>query len=219
MDQFASTLAQRDHALLIDCRSLAYEHVPLPLADAGYAIVIANSAVQRELVTSAYNDRRRECEQAVAELRTRLRRPDLASLRDVEEADLASLDVDTTPLRRARHVVSEIARVGAAAGALRHGDIPALGDLIAASHASLRDDYEVSSPQLDLLVALASAQPYVAGARITGAGFGGCTVNIVCADAIDAFAQGVITPYRERTGLPAAIYVTDACDGLRMWRT
>jgi galactokinase len=122
------------------------------------------------------------------------------------------------PLRRARHVVSEIARVAAAVEALRGDDFGTLGALMQESHRSLRDDYEVSSPQLDLLVGLATAQDYVLGARLTGAGFGGCTVNIVRADAIDAFDRDVIALYRERTGLPAEMYVTSPQDGLRTWR-
>ena len=218
MDQFASTLSVRDHALLIDCRSLAHDAVPLGLAAAGLSIVIANSAVGRELITSAYNDRRRECEEALVDLRTRLIRPDLTSLRDVKAADLERLAIDSVPMRRARHVVTEIARVAAAAEALRRDDFDALGRLMLESHISLRDDYEVSSKELDLLVGLATAQDYVLGARLTGAGFGGCTVNLVRTDAVDAFARDVIAPYRERTGLPAVMYVTSPQDGLRTRR-
>jgi galactokinase len=218
MDQFASTLSQRDCALLIDCRSLAYEAVPLRLADAGLAVVIANSGASRELAGSAYNQRRIECEEAVAILRDRLGRPGLTSLRDVTPSDVDALEIDNVPMRRARHVVTEIARVGAAVDALRNDDFAALGALMQESHLSLRDDYEVSSPELDLLVGLATAREYVVGARLTGAGFGGCTVNLVRADAVDAFERDVVAPYRERTGLPAEMYVTGACDGLRTWR-
>ncbi len=218
MDQFASALAQRDHALLIDCRSLDYQQVPLRLADAELAIVIANSAVKRELITSAYNDRRRECDAAIAELRTLLARPQLHSLRDVTVDEIATLDVTlSVPLRRARHVITEIDRVRSAIDALARDDFTRLGDLMAASHQSLRDHYEVSSSQLDLLVELAAAQPYVLGARLTGAGFGGCTVNIVRADAINAFERDVIAHYRQRTSLPAEIYVTSPQHGLRTW--
>ncbi len=218
MDQFASTLSRRGHALLLDCRSLAYEHVPLRLEGAGLAIVIADSAVSRELASSAYNDRRRECEEAVAELRGRLGRPSLASLRDVTPDEMRAVEVDTVPLRRARHVVSEIARVREAVEALRRDDFARFGELMRASHESLRDDYEVSSPQLDRLVELATAQPYVLGSRLTGAGFGGCTVSLVRAEAVAAFARDVIEPCRRETGLPAKMYVTPACDGLRTWR-
>jgi galactokinase len=218
MDQFASAFSRRDHALLIDCRSLAHEAVPLRLAAAGLAIVIANSAVRRELIASAFNDRRGECENAVADLRLRLGRPDLASLRDVSPADLERTEVDSIPMKRARHVVTEIARVAAAVDALKRDDFEGASRLMAESHVSLRDDYEVSSRELDLLVGLATAHDYILGARLTGAGFGGCTVNLVRADAVEAFARDVIAPYRDRTGLPAVIYVTTPQDGLRTWR-
>lgn len=220
MDQFASALSQRDHALLIDCRTLDYRHIPLRLAEHGLAIVIANSAVQRDLITSAYNDRRRECEEAVIRLRDLLGRPNLHSLRDVRSDEIAALDIapDDAVLRRARHVVTEIDRVAEAVDALEHDDFTRLGELMVQSHLSLKTDYEVSSEQLDLLVGLATARDYVLGARLTGAGFGGCTVNLVRADRTEDFARDVIAPYRERTGLPAVMYVTEACDGLRAWR-
>jgi galactokinase len=230
MDQFAATLSKRGHALLIDCRTLSYEHVPLRLEQAGLAVVIANSGVKRELASSAYNDRRRECEEAVALLRERLARPELASLRDVTAAELDEMVASDArrrlkdraalgvALRRARHVVTEIGRVAAAVDALRADDFATLGDLMEESHRSLRDDYEVSSQQLDLLAGLATAHDCVLGARLTGAGFGGCTVNLVRADALDAFDRDVIAPYRERTGLPAEMYVTSPQDGLRTWR-
>jgi galactokinase len=217
MDQFASALSVRDHALLIDCRSLEYRPVPMRLADAGLAIVIANSAVQRELVSSAYNDRRRECDEAVSLLRQRLGH-EVRSLRDVSTDEVEAAQLPEPLGRRARHVVSEIGRVAAAVDALEHGDFATVGELMQESHLSLRDDYAVSSPQLDLLAGLASAQDCVLGARLTGAGFGGCTVNVVRADAVDAFARDVVAPYRERTGLPAAMYVTGAVGGLRCLR-
>ena len=224
MDQFASALSKAGHALLIDCRTLAYRRVPLRLAGHGLAIVIANSAVRRELVTSAYNDRRRECEEAVVRLRDLLGRPELASLRDVSMAEIDGIEIgdDVVVLRRARHVVSEIGRVAEAVEALEAAaggdDFGRLGELMVESHRSLREDYEVSSEQLDLLVGLATAQEYVLGARLTGAGFGGCTVNLVRADRVEDFARDVIAVYRERTGLPAVMYVTEACDGLRTWQ-
>jgi galactokinase len=129
-----------------------------------------------------------------------------------------ALEIDSVPLQRARHVVSEIARVAAAVEALRRDDFAELGRLMAESHQSLRDDYEVSSQELDLLVGLATAQEYVLGARLTGAGFGGCTVNLVQADAVEAFEREVIAPYRQRAGLAAEMYVTALSDGLRTWR-
>ncbi|MDP9238294.1 MAG: galactokinase [Chloroflexota bacterium] len=220
MDQFASMMSKRDHALLVDCRTLAYEQIPLRLGAAGLSVVIANSAVPRELISSAYNDRRRECEAAVVELRERLHRPELASLRDVTQRELeqALQEGEAVALRRARHVIGEIARVAAAVEALQRDDFSELGRLMQESHQSLRDDYEVSSPELDLLVGLATARDYVVGARLTGAGFGGCTVNLVHADSVHAFARDVIAPFRQRTGRAAEIYVTPACDGLRTWR-
>lgn len=220
MDQFASALSKAGHALLIDCRTQAYRHVPLRLSAHGLAIVIANSAVRRELVTSAYNDRRAECEEAVSQLRDLLGRPSLHSLRDVRADEIAGIEInaENRVLRRARHVVSEIDRVAEAVEALGRDDFARVGELMAASHASLRNDYEVSSEQLDLLVELAAAQDYVLGARLTGAGFGGCTVNLVRADRVEDFARDVVAPYRERTGLPAVMYVTEPCDGLRTWR-
>ncbi|MDE3094988.1 MAG: galactokinase [Chloroflexota bacterium] len=226
MDQFASALSHRDAALLVDCRTLAHRDVPLRLAGAGLAVVITDSGVRRELLSSAYNDRRRECAEAVARLRDALRRPQLASLRDVSLDEVASRtgrraladDSNDTPLRRARHVVSEIARVAAAAEALDRDDFAALGRLMVESHLSLRDDYAVSTPELDLLVALATAQPYVAGSRLTGAGFGGCTVSVLQADAAASFARDVVAPYEARTGHQAATYLTSPQDGLRTWR-
>ena len=220
MDQFASALSKAGHALLIDCRTLAYKHVPLRLAEHGLAVVIANSAVRRELVTSAYNERRRECEEAVVRLRDLLGKPGLGSLRDVrsDEIDVSEIADDDVVLRRARHVVTEIDRVAEAVDALGRDDFARLGELMVASHLSLKTDYEVSSEELDLLVGLATAREYVLGARLTGAGFGGCTVNLVRADRVEDFAQEVIAPYRERTGLPAVMYATEACDGLRTWR-
>jgi galactokinase len=218
MDQLASTLSRAGHALLIDCRTLAYEHVPLALGQAGLALVVVNSGVKRELATSAYNDRRRECLDAVAVLGARLGRPELTSLRHVTSQELERIDIDSVPLRRARHVVSEIGRVAATVEALRRADYAAVGALMQESHRSLREDFEVSSPELDLLVGLASAQDYVLGARLTGAGFGGCTISLVRAEAIDAFERDVVTAYRERTGLAAAMFTVSPSDGLLAWR-
>lgn len=220
MDQFASALAHRDAALLIDCRSLAHRDVSLPLASAGFTIIIADSGTRRELASSAYNDRPRECAEVVGLLREALGRGDLTSLRDVGAGEIEQLRIrrEDVALRRARHVVTEIARVAAAVDALDRQAFGELGELMVESHLSLRDDFEVSTPELDLLVALATAQSYVLGARLTGAGFGGCTVNLVRAGAVEAFEREVIGPYRERSGRAAVIYVTGAHDGLRTWR-
>ncbi|HZP57577.1 MAG TPA: galactokinase [Dehalococcoidia bacterium] len=218
MDQFASALCRAGHALLIDCRTLVHDQIPLRLARAGLAVAIVNSGVSRELASSAYNERRRECVEAVAELRARLGRPELASLRDVRAEEMARVDVDSTPLRRARHVVGEIARVREGVEALRADDFAAFGRLMRASHASLRDDYAVSSAELDLLVELADARDYVLGSRLTGAGFGGCTVSLLRAEAVAAFEREVVAAYAERTGRSPALYITAPCDGLRAYR-
>lgn len=218
MDQFASVLCERAHALLIDCRTLAHERVPLRLEAAGLSAVVVNSGVVRELSASAYNERRRECHQAVEHLGSILARPELASLRDVSAADMERGFDGSVPMRRARHVVSEIGRVAAAVDALASDDFTSVGALMQESHDSLRDDYEVSCSELDLLVALASAREYVIGSRLTGAGFGGCTINLVRTDALAAFEGDVVAPYRERTGLAAEVYVTAPSDGLRTWR-
>ncbi|MGH7623326.1 MAG: galactokinase, partial [Gemmatimonadaceae bacterium] len=217
MDQFASALSRRDHALLIDCRTLAHRDVSLRLAEAGLAIIVTDSAVRRELRSSAYNQRRRACERALALLRQRLARPTLMSLRDVSLVDLDALgEGDAELLPRARHVVTEIARVAATVQALDGGDFAGLGRLMLESHLSLRDDYEVSTPELDLLVALASAQPYVLGSRLTGAGFGGCTVTILEAAAVERYERDVVAPYQADTNYRATTYKVAAQDGLRV---
>jgi galactokinase len=219
MDQFASALAHRDHVLLIDCRTLDHRDVPLRLATAGLALVVTDGGQRRDLRSSAYNERRRACERAVALLRQRLARPALRSLRDVSLSDIDVLTVerDTTLLRRARHVVTEIARVAAAVDALERDDFPELGRLMIESHLSLRDDYDVSTPQLDLLVMLATAQPYVLGSRLTGAGFGGCTITLLEAAAIERYQRDVADAYQTQSGFDAAMYVVAPQDGLRTW--
>ena len=210
MDQFASALSKRDHALLIDCRTLAYRACAAAARGGGAGDRDREQRGAAGAVTSAYNERRRECEEAVVRLRELLGRPELSSLRDVSAAEIDGIEIadDDVVLRRARHVVSEIGRVAEAVEALERDDFGRLGELMVESHRSLRDDYEVSSEQLDLLVGLATAQEYVLGARLTGAGFGGCTVNLVRADRVEDFARDVIAVYRERTGLPAVMYVT-----------
>lgn len=205
MDQFISALGRAGHALFLDCRSLDYRHVPLP---AGYRIVVANSMVRRALVDSAYNERRAQCEQAAQALGVR-------ALRDADESMLESAKrhMPEVVYRRARHVVRENARVLQAVDAMRRGDAEAFGALMNASHASLRDDYEVSCRELDALVDIARRQPGCLGARMTGAGFGGCTVNLVEAGAVEAFVPALREGYRAATGLHAEIYVCDAADG------
>jgi galactokinase len=220
MDQFVSALGRADSALLIDTRSLGYEVVPLGLEAMGYKIVAADSAVPRSLITSAYNQRRAECDQAMSILGPQLGLGEGAQLRDVtiEQLEAHRGDLPDVLYKRARHVVSEDKRTLEAAGLMRAGlskgdNLQKFGLLLDASHTSLRDDYEVSSKELDLLVELAQSAPGVAGARMTGAGFGGCTVNIVDARYLSDFREQVIDEYSRRTGLPGKMYVCRAVEG------
>ncbi|MDH7490230.1 MAG: galactokinase [Anaerolineae bacterium] len=205
MDQFVSALGRAGHALFLDCRTLDYEHVPLP---AGYRIVVANSMVRRALVDSAYNERRAQCEEAA-------RAMGLRALRDADESALESARARMSEgvYRRARHVIAENRRVLQAVDTMWRGDAGTFGALMDASHASLRDDYEVSCRELDTLVDIARRLPGCLGARMTGAGFGGCTVNLVRADAADAFVAALREAYRAATGLDPDIYICDAADG------
>jgi galactokinase len=206
MDQLAAACSRAGHALLIDCRSLEIEHVPLP---DDMAIVVVDSKVQRALGETAYNERREECAAAAKAL-------GVTSLRDAAEGDPDRLP---QPLgRRARHVVAENRRVLDAVHALRAVDLGRFGELMYESHVSLRDDFEVSTAELDLLVEFASRTEGVVGARLTGAGFGGCTVNLVARDALGVFEVGVVEPYREETGLAAEMLVCRVVDGLRVSR-
>jgi galactokinase len=210
MDQFISCFGQANHALLLDCRTLAYETLPIP--DAA-RIVICNSMVKHELAGGEYNRRRADCEAGVQLLQSNL--PNVRALRDVDLRQLNqySAEMPERIYRRCRHVVSEIARTLEAAAALKSGDLGLFGRLMYASHDSLRDDYEVSCHELDLLVELASKCSGVFGARMTGGGFGGCTVNLVAAEAVESFSSGIAQQYREATGKKPEIYVGTASDG------
>jgi galactokinase len=212
MDQFAVVFGVADHALLLDCRSLAHRTVALP---AGTTLVICHSGAPRTLATSAYNTRRGECDRAVAGLRTM--DPAVVSLRDADPALLAAAGdrLDATARRRAEHVVAENVRVLATVEALASGDLAAVGRAFAASHASLRDLFEVSSPALDALVDIATGVPGVIGARLTGAGFGGCTVNLVLDEAVDDLRQAVLDDYPRRTGLTPQVLTVRAAAGAR----
>jgi len=203
MDQLASALGHAGHALLIDCRSLEHEAVPLP---PGVAIVVIDSGVSRSLADTPFNARREECAEAAQAL-------GLKSLRDADEEMLDKLS--GVLQKRARHVVTENRRVLAAVEALKGGDIERLKCLMAASHTSLRDDYEVSTPELDTLVKLATGAGGI-GARLTGAGFGGCTVNLVRAEGVDAFTAAVLPEYERKTGRTARAHVCAATDGMRV---
>ena len=210
MDQFISRLGVAGHALLLDCRSLQYE--PVPIALPGIVLGVVHSGVPRGLAGSAYNDRREECAEGVRLLRQYL--PGIAALRDVQPAEFALVEerLPATIRRRCRHVVTEDARVGEAAEALRAGDVARLGALFAASQASMRDDYAITVPEIDTLVEVALAHGSLAS-RMTGGGFGGCTVNLVPEDAWDGFARGVTTAYPTRTGRTPTIFRCRAVDG------
>ncbi|MDQ3704929.1 MAG: galactokinase [Chloroflexota bacterium] len=220
MDQFISALGQTDSALLIDTRSLEYEVVPLGFEELGYKVVAVDSAAPRTLAGSAYNQRTVECAEAMQILQAELDLPGGAQLRDVSLAQLEAQKPKLLELlyRRARHVVGENERTLEAVALMREGlgrgdNLRRFGELLYASHYSLRDDYEVSSKELDLLVELASRAPGVVGARMTGAGFGGCTVNIVQAEHLAEFQRLVVEEYRQQTGRNAALHVCQAVQG------
>jgi len=211
MDQFASACGRAHRAVMLDCRSLAHAEVALPLAE--HALVVCHSGSPRHLESSEYNARRAQCERAVEVLAAR--GLPVRALRDVTPSMLASIrDVlDEETYRRCEHVVLEVERVVATVAALDAGDLDAVGRLFAESHASLRDLYEVSSPELDALVEIATDVEGVVASRMTGAGFGGCTVNIVRRDAVDALADAVRARYPQRTGLTPRVLVVNAADG------
>ena len=210
MDQFTACFGQAKHALVLDCRSLEYRPLPLP---AGVELVICDSGVRHELATGEYNARRAQCEAGVRVLARH--RPDVRALRDASLDDLERnrSQLGEVVYRRCRHVVTENARVLQAAQALERGDLPDFGRLMGESHLSLRFDYEVSCPELDLLVDLAGKQQGVYGARMTGGGFGGCTINLVEAGEVEAFRKAVSRGYREAAGKTARIYVSKAAAG------
>ncbi len=211
MDQFAVTLGKAGSALLLDCRSLAWHPVPVP---AEIEIVVCHSGSPRRLEASAYNARRAECNRAVAAIRTHA--PGVVALRDVDLPMLERYraEIDEIAYARALHVVSENARVVEAETALRAGDLDSVGSLFAASHASLRDRFEVSSEALDALVEIAVGTPGVVAARLTGAGFGGCTVNLVERGRADQLRAAVERDYAARTGLSPQVFVVEAADGV-----
>ncbi|HEX9106186.1 MAG TPA: galactokinase [Longimicrobiales bacterium] len=205
MDQLIVAAGQAGHALLIDCRSLEIAPAPLP---PGVAVVVLDTGTRRGLVDSAYNERRRQCEEAAAFFGVK-------ALRDVDLSTFSAREaqLDPTARKRARHVVTENARTVEAARALRAGDVEHFGRLMDASHASLRDDFEVTNEALDTIVGIARQQAGCLGARMTGAGFGGCAVALVRADAAPAFIERLVPAYRGRTELEPQVYVCSAADG------
>ena len=213
MDQFAIGMGKEKHAILLDCDKLDYTYSPLDLEDA--SLIIANTNKRRGLADSKYNERRGECERALKDLQEDLDIRSLGELTPVEfdrNAHLIKQDVDR---RRAKHAVYENARTIEAVKKLQDGDIAAFGQLMNASHISLRDDYEVTGKELDALVEAAWEQEGVIGSRMTGAGFGGCTISIVNNEYIDAFIETVGGKYEEQTGLKADFYVVQVGDGAK----
>ncbi|MGE5333836.1 MAG: galactokinase [Nitrososphaerota archaeon] len=208
MDQYASLLCQRGSALLIDCRSLASEQVPLDLDAAGLSLVVCDTRVKRRLAETGYNDRRATCARAAQRL-------GLAHLRDATPADLARLSGEE--LRRARHVVTENRRVLAGVDALRRRDFAAFGELMWASHASLRDDYVVSTPELDVCVEQARRVGAL-GARLTGAGFGGCAIAIIASGKVSDLKNAVTQQFVERAYRSPAWYVFSPAAGAEVVR-
>jgi galactokinase len=211
MDQFVCCNGQAEHVLLLDCRSLESRQVPF---SRDVRLVVCNTMVKHEHGESGYNERRVECEEAVKRLSAAL--PGIEALRDVTLRELEENRELLTDViyRRCRHVITENDRVPRAAAALRDGDIRALGLLMAESHRSLRDDYEVSCPELDLMVALAQKQEGVFGARMTGGGFGGCTVNLVDRTMTDEFKKRIAAEYHTATGRHPDIFVCETSQGV-----
>jgi len=211
MDQFISVHGRAGHAVVLDCRDLSHRPVPLPAEEA--AVVVIDSGVQRKLTAGAYNERRSQCEDGAARLGEF--DPAVESLRDVS-LDLFQAHADALPetvRRRCRHVVTENARVVESVEALEAGEVERFGELVNASHDSLRDDYEVSGPELDLLVTIAREVDGVLGSRLTGAGFGGCTVSLVRPDAVETLRQAVLARYPAETSLQPRVWTSPAADG------
>lgn len=211
MDQFAVAMGKKDHAIFLNTSDLSYEYAPCVLD--GAKIVITNSKVKHSLVDSAYNDRRNECAAALKALQSELDIQALGDLTPEEFEAHKSLIKDEIQLQRAKHAVYENQRTIDAVTALKAGDIESFGKLMNQSHISLRDDYDVSCEEIDILVDLAWKIPGVLGSRITGGGFGGCTVSIVKDESIDTFIETIGKTYLEKVGHEAEFYTVDIGDG------
>jgi len=214
MDQFIAIFGRSAQALMLDCRSLAYQALPIP---ADVRLVIANSMVRHELAAGEYNRRRADCEAGVKILQKTL--PEVRALRDVTRSDLERhrSELPERIYRRCRHVISENTRVLDAAHALETGNLSGFGHLMSESHRSLRDDYEVSCRELDLLVEMASACDGVYGSRMTGGGFGGCTINLVESAQTHHFQARIVASYQKETGIKPDVYVCSATQGAGAW--
>lgn len=212
MDQFASAQGKKDHAIYLNCDTLEFEHVPVKLN--GIKVVISNTHSPHHLDSGAYNDRVRQCHTAVEQISQVKPIKFLAELSDAEWKNVESAIADPIAHKRARHVVGEVARTVEAVEALKKGDIIRFGELMTASHVSLRDDYEVTGKELDSMAEAAWQVKGVLGSRMTGGGFGGCTVSLVRDEAIDEFKRFVGAEYEKKTGLKADFYVAEIGDGV-----
>jgi galactokinase len=212
MDQMASAVSRAGRALFLDCRTLEVQHIPIP---SGVSIFVLDTSTRRGLVNSAYNERRGQCEQAAKWFGVKaLRDVSVETLQKTQNAKRE--DLNEVVLRRARHVITENARVLEAIQAMKSNDLVTLGRLFNESHASLRNDFEVTNDALDQIVECALEQPGCYGARMTGAGFGGCAVALVREEEAEAFAEAVSTAYRQRSGLEAGVYVCKASEGANL---
>jgi galactokinase len=213
MDQMAAVLGRQGFALFLDCRTLETSHIPFNTSKT--AVVVCDTNIKHALASSEYNKRREECEKGVAILKSYL--PQITALRDVSVEDFQPLEKYLPdPIdRRCRHVITENARTLKAVQALREDNLKELGQLMVQSHQSLRDDYEVSCRELDFLTEVAAEIPGTLGARMTGGGFGGCTVNVIAIGAVERFCATIIKEYQEETKLTASIYVIDSDDGVK----
>lgn len=210
MDQFASGFGKKDCAIALDCNTLEYEHVPLEMH--GLKFVIANTNKKRGLVDSAYNQRRSECQQALELIRAH-RPVDCLCQLTMDQFNTVASYLTGNVLKRARHAVRENENVREAVTALKAGDMVRFGQLMSASHATLRDDYEVTCPELDFLAERAQQFPGVLGSRMTGAGFGGCTVTLIAENQVDAFVENVGKAYEQQFNIRADFYVAEIGDG------
>jgi galactokinase len=210
MDQFASVNGKAGHALLLDCRSLEFQLLPIPR---NISLVVCNTMVPHRNVSGEYNLRREQCEMGVSFFASKI--PGVRALRDVSAGQLQQYGpgLEPTIFRRCRHVITENDRTLKAADALRSGQIEQFGELMYASHHSLKDDYEVSCSELDIMVELAAGLPGIYGARMMGGGFGGCTINLVRKEHVPEFRETISKSYKSKTGLDPEIYVTTAADG------
>jgi galactokinase len=210
MDPFVSCFGKKGHAVLLDCRSLSYERVPVP---ANVSFVICNTKVKHELAGGEYNRRRKECEQAGAFLGRKY--PGIRSLRDVDQAKFKTIGARMPEIlrKRTRHVITENERVFGAADAFRAGDLNRVGLLMRESHVSLRDDYEVSCRELDVMVEAAEGLPGFYGGRMTGGGFGGCTVNLVESEKAEEFSEQIAKKYDRATGICPDVFACTAAEG------